>query len=241
MTDLICFGLGYCAEHFIAAFGERFVHIEGTVRSAERAAVLNKVLPGRLQAIQFDGAATTAELHAAIARADCALVSIPPNERGDPVLSCCGEALARAPRLRAVVYLSTVGVYGDHGGAWVDEDTPPQPRTARSRRRLAAEAAWQGLGERTGIAVAILRLAGIYGPGQNALVRVARGDARRIVKAGQVFNHIHVADIAQAIAAALAHNACGIFNVGRRAVSAGRSARLCRCAVAARGAAGSEL
>jgi nucleoside-diphosphate-sugar epimerase len=213
MTELICFGLGYCAEHFVAAFGERFAHIEGTVRSAERTAVLNKILPGRLQALQFDGVAATADLEAAIARAGCALISIPPNERGDPVLACAGEALARAERLRAIVYLSTVGVYGDHGGAWVDEDTPPQPRAARSRHRLAAEAAWQELGAQLGIAVAILRLAGIYGPGQDALVRIARGDARRIVKPGQVFNHIHVADIAQAIAAALTQNASGIFNI----------------------------
>lgn len=213
MTNLICFGLGYCAEHFIAAFGERFTRIAGTVRSAERAAVLNNVLPGRLQALLFDGTAATAELNAAIARADCALVSVPPGADGDPVLACAGAALTQAPRLRAIVYLSTVGVYGDHGGAWVDEDTPPQPRAARSRHRLVAEQAWRELGARSGIAVAILRLAGIYGPGQNALVRVARGDARRIVKPGQVFNHIHVADIAQAIAAAFAQNASGIFNV----------------------------
>jgi nucleoside-diphosphate-sugar epimerase len=212
MTNPICFGLGYCAEHFVAAFGARFTRIAGTVRSAERAAVLN-VLPGPLQALLFDGTAATAELNAAIARADCALVSVPPDADGDPVLACAGAALAQAPRLRAIVYLSTVGVYGDHGGAWVDEDTPPQPRAARSRRRLVAEQAWRELGARSGIAVAILRLAGIYGPGQNALVRVARGDARRIVKPGQVFNHIHVADIAQAIAAAFAQNASGIFNV----------------------------
>jgi nucleoside-diphosphate-sugar epimerase len=213
MTDLICFGLGYCAEHFVAAFGERFARIAGTVRSAERAAVLNNILPGRLQALRFDGTAATADLNAAIARADCALVSVPPNTDGDPVLACFGTALARAPRLRAIVYLSTVGVYGDHDGAWVDEDTPPRPHAARSRDRLVAEQAWRELGARSGIAVAILRLAGIYGPGQNALVQVARGDARRIVKPGQVFNRIHVADIAQAVAAAFAQNASGIFNV----------------------------
>ncbi len=96
---------------------------------------------------------------------------------------------------------------------WVDEQTPPQPGSARSRERLAAERAWQDFGARRGVAVAILRLAGIYGPGQNALVQIARGKARRIVKAGQIFNRIHVGDIAQAIDAAFARAASGIFNV----------------------------
>jgi nucleoside-diphosphate-sugar epimerase len=124
-----------------------------------------------------------------------------------------GDALARAPHLASIVYLSTVGVYGDHGGGWVDEDTPPVPLSARSRERLAAEQAWQALGARAAKPVAILRLAGIYGPGQNALVQLANGTAKRIDKPGQVFNRIHVADIAQAIDAAFAHKADGVFNV----------------------------
>ena len=161
----------------------------------------------------FDGTHATPELKAAIGEADFALVSVPPGENGDPVLAACGDALAHAPQLRSIVYLSTVGVYGDRGGAWVDEQTPPKPSSARSRERLAAELAWQELGARRGIAVAILRLAGIYGPGQNALVQIARGKARRIVKHGQIFNRIHVGDIAQAIDAAFAGAASGIFNV----------------------------
>ena len=84
---------------------------------------------------------------------------------------------------------------------------------ARSRERLEAEQAWSALGSRAGKAVALLRLSGIYGPGQNALVQVARGSAKRIDKPGQVFNRIHVADIAQAIDAAFARRADGIFNV----------------------------
>ena len=129
------------------------------------------------------------------------------------MLRACGDTLAHAQRLRSIVYLSTIGVYGDRDGAWVDEATTPQPGAARSRERLAAEQAWQEFGARRDIAVAILRLAGIYGPGQNALVQIARGKARRIVKPGQVFNRIHVADIAQAIDAAFARRASGIFNV----------------------------
>jgi nucleoside-diphosphate-sugar epimerase len=212
MSTLICFGFGYCAEHFVAAFGQKFDRIVGTMRGKERAAVLN-AYPGRLRALEFDGKAPTPELKGAIAAANYALVSVPPGDNGDVVLAVLGDDLAAAKHLRSIVYLSTVGVYGDHAGAWVDEQTPPQPALARSRKRLAAEQAWQDLGKRLGIAVAILRLAGIYGPGQNALVQLARGQGRRVVKAGQVFNHIHVADIAQAIDAALTRSACGIFNV----------------------------
>jgi nucleoside-diphosphate-sugar epimerase len=161
----------------------------------------------------FDGTRATPELVSTIDNTDFALVSAPPGQRGDPVLAASGDALAQAENLRSIVYLSTVGVYGDHGGGWVDEQTPPKPGPARSRERLAAEQAWQDFGARHGIAVAILRLAGIYGPGQNALEQITRGKARRIVKPGQIFNRIHVGDIAQAIDAAFAHEASGIYNV----------------------------
>jgi nucleoside-diphosphate-sugar epimerase len=213
MAALVCFGLGYCAEHFIAEFGGKFEHILGTVRSAERAAILNAYQAQAMRAVVFDGARATPELNGAIAAADHALISVPPDSRGDRVLDACGGALAGANNLRAVVYLSTVGVYGDHGGGWVDEQTPAAPGSERSRWRLAAEQGWQQFGARHGVPVAILRLAGIYGEGQNALVALARGKARRIVKVGQVFNRIHVADIAQAIEAAFARRAGGIFNV----------------------------
>jgi nucleoside-diphosphate-sugar epimerase len=213
MPILLCFGLGYSAEHFVGMFGDGFARIIGTVRGVERAAVLNAHFAGRLKALAFDGRSPTAEVEHAIGEADLALVSIPQTETGDPVLAAFGDALRRARRLRSIVYLSTVGVYGDHGGAWVDEDTPPRPDSARTRGRLDAERAWQELGVRSGAAIAVLRLAGIYGPGRNALLQIARGDARRIVKPGQVFNRVHVGDIAQAIDAAFARKATGIFNV----------------------------
>jgi nucleoside-diphosphate-sugar epimerase len=213
MSTLVCFGLGYSAEHFVAMFGDGYARIVGTVRSVERAAVLNARFSGRLRVFAFDGIFPTPDVKSAIGEADLALVSIPQTETGDPVLAAFGEALAHAQHLRSIVYLSTVGVYGDHAGGWVDEQTPPRPDRARSRERLAAEQAWQKFGMQHGIAVAILRLAGIYGPGRNALTQIARGEARRIVKPGQVFNRIHVDDIAQAIDAAFTQRATGIFNV----------------------------
>lgn len=213
MSTLLCFGLGYSAEHFIELVGDRFEHIVGTVRSGERAAILNAYHPGRLRALVFNGALATPDITSAIGEADAALVSIPQTETGDPVLAAFGAALAQSRRLGSIVYLSTVGVYGDRGGAWVDEETPVRPDSTRGRNRLAAEQAWQSLGSQSGAAIAVLRLAGIYGPGRNALVQIARGVARRIVKPDQVFNRIHVGDIAQAIDAAFARKAAGNFNV----------------------------
>jgi nucleoside-diphosphate-sugar epimerase len=212
MSGLVCFGFGYCAEHLAAAFGQKFDRTIGTVRGKKRAAILN-AYAGGLQTLTFDGTQAAPELKSAIAEADFLLISVPPGDNGDPVLAACGDALANAKRLRSIVYLSTVGVYGDHGGAWVDEATPAKPASPRGRARLAAEAAWADFGARHGVAVAILRLAGIYGPGQNALVQLARGKVRRVAKPGQIFNRIHVADIAQAIDAAFSRAASGIFNV----------------------------
>jgi nucleoside-diphosphate-sugar epimerase len=212
MATLICFGFGYCAEHFVAEFGGKFEHIVGTVRGAERAAIMNAYASKELRLLPFDGVRRTPELESAIAAADYVLISIPPGEHGDPALAVFGNALARG-NLRSVVYLSTIGVYGDHRGCWVDEQTPPAPSSDRGRWRVAAEQAWQQFGARNGVPVAILRLAGIYGPGQNALVQLARGKARRIVKPGQIFNRIHVGDIAQAIEGALARRAGGVFNI----------------------------
>ncbi len=161
----------------------------------------------------FDSGAASDALCAAAAQAGALLISAAPDEHGDPVLAALGGALVGAPRLRGVVLLSTVGVYGDRGGGWVDETATLEPVHERSRPRVAAEAAWQAFGRERGVPVAILRLSGIYGPGQNALVNVRLGRARNIDKPGQVFNRIHVGDIAQAIDAAFAHRADGVFNV----------------------------
>jgi nucleoside-diphosphate-sugar epimerase len=142
------------------------------------------------------------------------LVSIPPEATGtDPVLAAAAGRLAGLGTLRSVVYLSTVGVYGDHGGDWVDELSPCRPASRRSVARLAAEDSWRDFSARTGLPVAILRLSGIYGPGRNALCSLADGSARRLVKPGQVFNRVHVDDIAAAVAAAFGREANGVFNV----------------------------
>jgi nucleoside-diphosphate-sugar epimerase len=215
MSTLTCLGLGYSAQHYVAASGARFTRTIGTTRTVEHTAALTaRDFGGRkAEMLVFDGAPVTPAVTEAVRASDALLVSAAPDEQGDPVLATLGDALAAAPRLAAVVLLSTVGVYGDHGGGWVDEATAPDPTRERARERIAAETAWQAFGRKRRIAVAVLRLSGIYGPHRNALVNVRREQARNIVKPGQVFNRIHVDDIAQAIEAAFAQRADGVFNV----------------------------
>jgi nucleoside-diphosphate-sugar epimerase len=208
--NLVIFGLGYTSQHFAQEHGATFSSITATVRSPERAQALTQ--PG-LDVLAFSNEGADPRIEAALADCDVVLLSIPPEARGDPVLLRFAQQIAAAPRLRSIVYLSTVGVYGDHGGAVIDESAACHPSNDRSRWRLAAENAWIDFGEATGKAVHVLRLAGIYGPGQNALVNLKAGTARRIVKPGQVFNRIHVADIGRAIAAAFAAKAGGVWNV----------------------------
>ncbi|WCL54543.1 SDR family oxidoreductase [Gimibacter soli] len=131
------------------------------------------------------------------------LVSVPPGPAGDPVLQRLQPALAKAGGLEWIGYLSSTNVYGDHGGDWVSEDTPTAPSLERGKRRVVAEAAWQAAGAAIGARVDIFRLAGIYGPGRNAIRSLIDGKARRIVKEGQVFSRIHVADIAAAVLLAM--------------------------------------
>ena len=213
---LVCLGLGYCARHYVGEFGARFHRIVGTTRSAQRPAAPDRMrIGGRpVELLQFDGAPAPCGLAAAIAQADALLISAAPDEGRDPVLAVLADAIARAPRLRSLVYLSTLGVYGDSGGAWVDETAPtPAAGGRRGTARLDAERAWQALGAGRNLPVAILRLGGIYGPGRNGMLRLLHGTAHRVAKPGHVSNRIHVHDVAQAIDAALARRAGGVFNV----------------------------
>jgi nucleoside-diphosphate-sugar epimerase len=216
MTTLICLGLGYCARHYVSEFGARFHHVVGTTRSADRAAALAREhLGGRpVEMLPFDGTPPSRELQAAILAADVLLVSAAPMDGRDPVLAALEQELAQAPRLKSVVYLSSLGVYGNSDGAWIDETAPAIAALARrGGSRINAELAWQALGTRRKLPVAIFRLGGIYGPGRNGMVRLLRGNAQRIAKSGHVSNRIHVYDIAQAIDAAFARCAAGVFNV----------------------------
>lgn len=207
LMNLFVFGLGYSARHFLARHRDDFARVAGTVRTHEKADALSGC--AGIEAVPFDDRAA---VEARLREADILLVSVP-TEDDDPALRLYRDAIAAAPNLSRVVYLSTIGVYGDHGGAWIDESAAPKPVSKRNRARVISETEWLSLAT-PDRRVFVLRLAGIYGPGRNQIENLRDGTARRIVKDGQFFNRIHVEDISRAIAACLAtENPGGIFNV----------------------------
>lgn len=206
---LFCFGFGYCAEALAHRLSGRTLALAGTRTSLAGPA---PALRPRLAA--FQGDAAPSEVRELLAGTTHLLVSIPPDLEGDVVLRFFREDLAALPGLVWIGYLSTVGVYGDWQGQWVDETTPTRPNSGRSLRRAQAEQAWLDFGGETGKRVHIFRLAGIYGPGRSVIDSLRVGTARRIIKPGQVFNRIHIDDIAHALAAAIdTPTAHSIYNV----------------------------
>ena len=208
---VLLLGFGYVASHTAARLQALGWTFSGTARDEDG---LRSVRQAGGRAFFFDGQTPLPE--AAWEGVTHVLSSIPPDEKGDPVLRVLGDALAaRADALRWVGYLSTVGVYGDHGGAWVDEDSPCRPVSDRGKRRLAAEQAWRALHAAHGLALHIFRLPGIYGPGRNPLLKAQQGTRRAlVVKEGQVFSRIHVEDLAAALIASMQQPRPGrIYNV----------------------------
>jgi nucleoside-diphosphate-sugar epimerase len=218
LSTLLCLGFGYSATHYVARHGPRFDRIIGTTRTAASATELAACRFGgrTVEMIVFDGEVATPALIDAVRAASVLLVSISPAAGIDPTLARLNNTLSAAPRLASIVYLSTIAVYGNHDGAWIDEETSLTPALTRAEDRIEAERAWQALGAARGVPVSIIRIAGIYGPGQNALETVKAGRARRIVKPGQVFNRIHVDDLAEiidrAVAMGLSRRAGDVFN-----------------------------
>ena len=208
---LFCFGYGFSASALGALLGPAGWSLTGTCRTAEGCRALAEA---GVDALPFSREAPLADPARNLAGTTHILLSIPPDAEGDPALDCHGADIAAIESLEWIGYLSTTGVYGDTGGAWADESAAPSPTGARGKRRLEAERGWLALGEDHGLAAHVFRLAGIYGPGRNALATVKRGTAKRIAKPGQVFSRIHVADIAQVLAASIAKPRAGaIYNV----------------------------
>ncbi|KIG14884.1 Nucleoside-diphosphate-sugar epimerase [Enhygromyxa salina] len=194
---LFCFGLGYSATRLAARMAAQGFEIAGTTRdvAAKRASLQQ---PG-WALHRFDADAPLEHAEQALAGTTHLLHSIMPGPDGDPVLRWHAALIDALPRsqLRWIGYLSTTGVYGDHGGAWVNEHSPRRPSKPRTQRRLVAEDAWLERGAR------VFRLAGIYGPGRSAIERVLAGTATRVIKPGKVFNRIHVDDITRVLAASI--------------------------------------
>ncbi|MEP9372108.1 SDR family oxidoreductase [Mesorhizobium sp. KR1-2] len=210
VDKMVIFGAGYSGKAVGRAKPDAGIRIAGTTRSPEKFEALRQA---GIEPLVFDGSLTD-ELVEELAETTHLLISIAPDEAGDPVLNAAREKILRGmPKLQWIGYLSTVGVYGDHGGAWVDETAECRPVSRRSVMRLKAEQEWLALGVDSGLPVAVMRLSGIYGPGRNALVNLTNGTAKRLIKPDQVFNRIHGEDIAGAVWALARQDRGGIFNV----------------------------
>ena len=206
---LLCFGLGYTAQALAARLAAEGWTVAGTCRSDKQIAAL----AARGYACHpFDRDNSLApELLASVSHI---LVSIPPDESGDPVLDRHCDDIAAMHSLRWLGYLSTTGVYGDREGGWVDETSELRPSGARGRRRVAVEAAWLDLWRNRGVPVHIFRLAGIYGPGRSPFDALRAGTAKRVAKPGQVFSRIHVDDLAGVLISSIGRPRPGaVYNV----------------------------
>lgn len=199
---LLSLGHGYSAQWLARDLLAEGWQVTGTTRSPDKAQAMRE---SGVTPLVWPG-----EIGPALTRASHVLVSAPPGAEGDPFLARARDEIAES-RPDWIGYLSSTGVYGDHGGAWVDEDTPPNAPEGHRDRRLAAEREWQAI---PGLPLHVFRLAGIYGPGRGPFQKLRDGTARRIVKAGQVFSRIHVADIAGTLRASMARPDPGrIYNV----------------------------
>ncbi|WP_145108868.1 SDR family NAD(P)-dependent oxidoreductase [Cereibacter sediminicola] len=199
---LFCFGLGYSVRALLPQVMALGMRVSGTVRCEARAADWRA---HGVAAHVFDG---TAPLPAeAMEGVTDILVSVPPGRFGCPAFLAHRATLVRLPGLVWIGYLSSTAVYGDCGGAWIDESRSVAPQSADALGRVAAERAWSALARHRGAAIDLLRISGIYGPGRSAFDQLRRGGARAIVKPGQVFNRIHVEDIAGSVLSAMSHPA----------------------------------
>lgn len=201
MNTLLTLGHGYSAQALSALLIPQGWSVIGTVRDNEKATTVQSM---GIEPLLWPG-----DLTNALGRATHILATAAPETSGDPFLRAALDAICAA-RPKWVGYLSTTAVYGDHQGGWVDEDTPPNPQSARAVLRILAEQQWLA----TGLPAHIFRLAGIYGPGRGPFEKVRDGSARRIIKPGQVFSRIHVDDIAATLAASINYpNPGTIYNV----------------------------
>jgi nucleoside-diphosphate-sugar epimerase len=207
------FGMGFsslASASAIHASIDTDIPIAGTTRTPDNADLLADT---SYRIHLFDGVAPSPTLGDDLRKATHVVLSIPPDEMGDPVLRHHRAELDAAKNLEWLCYYSTVGVYGDFGGAWIDETAYTRPQNRRSELRVAVEEQWRDYARQRGLPILILRLAGIYGPGRSAFDKLRAGDARRIVKPGQVFNRIHVEDIGRITMLAAREMLDGTFNL----------------------------
>ncbi len=205
-SRLFCFGLGYSARRFALNLISKGWRVSGTARESEGVEELKSL---GIDAVLFDRDHPVEDMQARLRGVSYLLSSVPPDADGDAVLDMHGDYIAGlAGSCHWIGYLSITGVYGNRDGGWVKEGAPLEPTSDRARYRVKAEKRWLDLGSHA------FRLAGIYGPGRNALRDVKKGRAKRIDKPGHVFSRIHVDDITGVLKASMAKPDPGaIYNV----------------------------
>ena len=206
---LLVFGYGFSGRVLARRMASQGWTVAATFRDA---AGRDRIEADGFEAIE---AGDREALSRALAETRAILVNAPPGPEGCPGLNALVPAMAQAAAFPDWIgYLSTTGVYGDRRGRWVTEQSRLAAQSVEGARRVGAERDWLEVGRGMGLTVAIFRLPGIYGPGRSAIDNVRAGTARRIIKANQIFNRIHVADIATAVAASVrGHGSHSIYNV----------------------------
>jgi len=191
---LFCFGQGYSAQALVRHLHQQEEgswQVGGTSRTGE----------GNFL---FDGTRPMADAAGRLGDVTHMLISIAPQAAGDPVLNFHGRDIAKLKKLQWLGYLSTTGVYGDRGGAWVDDNAAPAPTSDRGRQRLEAEQGWLQLFHDHGIPVHIFRLGSIYGPGRGHLANLMSGRVTTALRTDHFFSRIHVDDLARVLMASRA-------------------------------------
>ncbi len=207
---LLILGAGYSGRQIAVACKPLFDIMAGTTRSV---ANFEHLRQAGMCPVLYDGKVLSTSLLEEMTDVTHFVQSIAPGETGDSLASGREDLHAHMPALKWAAYLSTVGVYGDHDGAWVNEESELRPVSARSLERVDAERRWQDKAAKADVDLAILRLSGIYGPGRNTFVNFSKGTARSLVKPGQVFNRIRVEDIGRATEFLIRNAMAGTFNI----------------------------
>jgi len=207
--ELFIYGLGFSGQALARQMQAKGWAVSATARTQDKAAALTGLNLTPVNPADPDA------MTAAMGRAKAILITAPPGPDGCPALQQIVPALARSAAFPDWIgYVSTTGVYGDQGGGWVFENSPLRASSPEGARRVGAERDWLQVGQGMGLSVMVFRLPGIYGPGRSAFDRLRTGDARRVIKPGQVFSRIHVEDIASGLAASIAKpRAGGIYNL----------------------------
>nr|WP_246788680.1 NAD(P)-dependent oxidoreductase [Bartonella apis] len=213
-------GAGYSARAFASLYGAHVANTSDTAPSATKSRIcgttrtkekFSSLESANIEPFLFDEPTPT--FFERLQTTTRLVISVSPDETMSDAVLNRPDILGSMPELKWIGYLSTIGVYGNHDGRWIDEEAPCHPSLKRNISRLEVETKWQAFGNKHNIPVAILRLGGIYGPSRNPFMKLSQGNKTLVIKKGQFFNRIHVNDIAGVIKAFSSAKREGIFNI----------------------------